>query len=49
MIGLNSWPAHHPEPEQLHSNIQDRYLDNVGECLIQTEEFRKWCEESEED
>ena len=43
MIGLNSWPSHHPEPEQLHPEIQERHVDNAGERLIQIEEFRKLC------
>jgi len=42
MIGLNSWPKYHPGPEQRHPDIQERHVDNVGEWLIQTEEFRKW-------
>ena len=48
MIGLSSWPGHHPEPEQLHPDIQERHVDNVGEWLMQTEEFRKWCGSGEE-
>ena len=26
-----------------HQEIQERRVDNVGEWLIQTEEFRRWC------
>ena len=42
MIGLNSWPGYHPEREQRHPDIRERHVDNVGEWVIQTEEFRKW-------
>ena len=30
------------EPRLRHQGIQERRVDNVGEWLIQTEEFRKW-------
>ena len=30
------------EPRLRHQDIQERRVDNVGEWLIQTEEFRKW-------
>ena len=30
------------EPSLRHRDIQERRVDNVGEWLIQTEEFRKW-------
>jgi len=40
---LLGWAGHHPEPEQLHPDIQERHVDNVEEWLIQTSEFRKWC------
>ena len=49
MIGLiNSWPGYHSEAEQRHQDIQERHVDNVGERLIQPEEFRKWCGSSGE-
>ena len=31
------------EPGLRHSDIQDRRVEEVGDWLIQTEEFRKWC------
>jgi len=31
------------EPGLRHWDIQERRVDNVGEWLIQTEEFRRWC------
>ena len=31
------------EPRLRHQNIQDRRVENVGEWLLQTEEFRSWC------
>jgi len=30
-------------PGLRHCGIQERRVDNVGEWLIQTEEFRRWC------
>ena len=30
-------------PNKGIGDIQERHFDNVGEWLIQTEEFRKWC------
>jgi len=40
------------EPRAQHREIQERRVDDVGEWLIQTEEFRRWCGldgESEDD
>jgi len=31
------------EPSVRHREIQEHRVDNVGEWLIQTEEFRRWC------
>ena len=31
------------EPGLRHWDIQDRRVEEVGDWLIQTEEFRKWC------
>ena len=30
------------EPKLRHRDIQERRVDNVGEWLLQTEEFRRW-------
>jgi len=30
------------EPRLRHRDIQERRIDNVGEWLLQTEEFRSW-------
>ena len=30
------------EPRLRHQDIQERRVDNVGEWLLQTEEFRSW-------
>jgi len=30
------------EPRLRHQDIQERRLDNIGEWLMQTEEFRSW-------
>ena len=30
------------EPRLRHQDIQERRVDNVGEWLIQTEEFKRW-------
>ena len=35
------------EPRQRHRDIQERRVDNVGEWLMQTEEFRRWHDWSE--
>ena len=37
------------DPRLRHRDIQGRRVDNVGEWLFQTEEFRTWYERSEED
>ena len=40
------------EPRLQHQDIQNRRVENVGEWLLQTEEFRNWYasnEESEDD
>ena len=34
------------EPKLRHRDIQERRIDNVGEWLLQTEEFRRWNEGS---
>ena len=31
------------DPGLRHCDIQERRVNNVGEWLIQTEEFRRWC------
>jgi len=31
------------EPRLRHQTIQDRRAGDVGEWLLQTEEFRSWC------
>jgi len=31
------------EPRTRHQEVQERRVDDVGEWLIQTEEFRRWC------
>ena len=31
------------EPKLRHRDIQERRVDDVGEWLIHTEEFREWC------
>jgi len=36
------------EPRLRHRDIQGRRFDNVGEWLLQTEEFRAWHDGSEE-
>ena len=30
------------EPRLRHRDIQERRVDNIGEWLMQTEEFRRW-------
>jgi len=32
------------EPTLRHRDVQERRVDDVGEWLIQTEEFRSWCD-----
>ena len=34
------------EPKLRHRDIQERRVDNVGEWLVQTEEFRRWYDGS---
>ena len=36
------------EPKLRHRDIQERRVDNVGEWLLQTEEFRRWHDGSGE-
>ena len=36
------------EPKLRHRDIQERRIDNVGEWLLQTEEFRTWHDRSGE-
>ena len=31
------------EPRLRHQDIRDHRVENVGEWLLQTEEFRGWC------
>ena len=31
------------DPGLRHSGIQERRVDNVGEWLMRTEKFRRWC------
>ena len=31
------------DPKSRHQDIQERRLENVGEWLLQSEEFRSWC------
>ena len=31
------------EPNGQHREIQERRIDDVGEWLIQSEEFKRWC------
>jgi len=35
------------EPRVRHRDIQDRRVENIGEWLLQTEEFRSWYAGSE--
>ena len=40
------------DPGLRHSDIQERRVNNVGEWLMRTEEFRRWCrlgEDGEDD
>ena len=30
------------DPKSRHQDIQDRRIENIGEWLLQTEEFRSW-------
>ena len=36
------------DPKLRHQDIRDRRVENVGEWVLQTEEFRSWCTGSEE-
>ena len=36
------------DPKLRHQDIRDRRVESVGEWLLQTEEFRGWCEVSGE-
>ena len=36
------------EPRLRHRDIQERRVDNIGEWLMQTEEFRRWHDRSRE-
>jgi len=31
------------EPKLRHRDVQERRVNNIGEWLIQSEEFRRWC------
>jgi len=31
------------DPKLRHQDIRDRRVENVGEWVLQTEEFRGWC------
>jgi len=35
------------EPKLRHKDIQDRRVENVGEWVLETEEFRSWYASSE--
>ena len=35
------------EPRIRHQDLRTRRADNVGERLLQTDEFQKWCNEGE--
>ena len=37
------------DPKFRHHDIQDRRVENVGEWLLQTEEFRSWYASRERD
>ena len=37
------------EPKKRHRDIQERRMDNIGEWLMETEEFRSWHGGSGED
>ena len=36
------------DPRLRHQDIRDRRVENVGEWVLQTEEFKSWCAGSEE-
>jgi len=31
------------DPKSRHQDIQERRIENIGEWLLETEEFRSWC------
>jgi len=35
------------EPKLRHQDIRDHRVENVGEWLLQTQEFRRWCTDNE--
>ena len=37
------------EPKLRHRDIQERRVDDVGEWLMHTEEFKRWCHWTGED
>ena len=36
------------EPRIRHQHLRTRRADNVGEWLLQTDEFQRWCDGSQE-
>ena len=36
------------EPRIRHQDLRTRRADNVGEWLLQTDEFRRWCDSSQQ-
>jgi len=36
------------EPSLRHRDVRERRVNNIGEWLMQTEEFRRWCGQSVE-
>jgi len=36
------------EPRIRHQDLRTRRADNVGEWLLQTEEFHRWCDSSQQ-
>ena len=36
------------DPRLRHQDIRDRRVENVGEWVLQTEEFKSWCTGSEQ-
>jgi len=34
------------DPKSRHQDIQERRVENIGGWLLQTEEFRSWCDGS---
>ena len=37
------------EPRIRHQDLRTRRADNVGEWLLRTDEFERWCNDAEED